>query len=235
MRPRLVRPRRAPRAPPPSGISRIATRRVATKSIRCSTLVALVRGACVALFGNWVPNAATPAGRAALLDRAQLSVRSYRWRILASRVLLAVAATILIPTAVHSQRSQLSLYRVKFICGERLPGSPSEGRWNAVAPGSYFTAINIYNPSADSAIVRSAIATTREAALPGDVINGPVITIPTRRALELDCEEILRLANVPFVKGFVRLSTTRPVIVVAVYTAADSTRVVSVDVEQIRE
>ena len=120
-------------------------------------------------------------------------------------------------------------YRAKFVCGDRLPSSD----FDAVAPGRYYTALNIYNPSADSAIVRTWIVTTVPGFAPGTRVAGPVVVIPSRLAAEMDCEEVLRAAERHFLKGFIEIRATRPVIVIAVYTVADSVRAVSIDVERI--
>jgi hypothetical protein len=136
--------------------------------------------------------------------------------------------------AAQPGQVSLSLYVAKFVCGDRGVPGPSMQPFDAVAPGKYYSAINIWNGTSGDVIVRTAIATTKADFTEGDLINGPVITLHTRRAAEIDCAEILEAAGRPrFLKGFVRFSTTRPVTLVGVYTAADSTHVVSIDVERI--
>ena len=121
------------------------------------------------------------------------------------------------------------VYRTKFVCGER----PLTNDYDAVAPGRYYTAINMYNPSGDSTIVRTWIVTTVSGFAPGTRVSGPTVTIPSRLAAEMDCGEILTATQPHFLKGFIEIRATRPIVVVSVYTAADSLRVVSIDVERI--
>lgn len=146
---------------------------------------------------------------------------------------LGVVMCLLAAAAPHALMAQLPAvgpaYRAKFVCGDRPPSND----FDAVAPGRYYTALNIYNPSADSVIVRTWIATTAPGFVPGTRVAGPTVTIPSRLAAEMDCGEILRASERHFLKGFIEIRATRPVLVIGVYTVADSVRAVSIDVERI--
>ena len=103
-------------------------------------------------------------------------------------------------------------YAVKFVCGK--PVAP------VVAPGDYFTAINVHNPSPRPVSFRKKIAV----ALPGEKAGriSPFFQaqLKSDEALEIDCQDILRHADENgFLKGFVVIETPSELDVVAVYTA----------------
>jgi hypothetical protein len=108
-------------------------------------------------------------------------------------------------------------YAVKFVCGK--PNTP------VAAPGQYFTAINVHNPARQPVAFKKKIAV----ALPGEKA-GPVthffdVKLGPDEALEIDCPDILKHARArDFLKGFVVIETSFELDVVAVYTAAGSTR-----------
>lgn len=105
-------------------------------------------------------------------------------------------------------------YAIKFVCGK--PEAP------VVAPGEYFTAINVHNPSYRPVAFRKKIAV----ALPGEKA-GPISPffeagLKPDEAFEIDCPDILRHAGRQqqvFLKGFVVIETPSELDVVAVYTA----------------
>ena len=107
-------------------------------------------------------------------------------------------------------------YAAKTICGR------SKG--DVVAPGLYFTAVNVHNPERKD--IRFAVKFAR--ALPG-LKAGPVsawhkVGLGPDEALEIDCPDISKLAKTrsEFLKGFLVLESQTELDVVAVYTAAGS-------------
>lgn len=110
-------------------------------------------------------------------------------------------------------------YAVKVVCGEvvSLDNVPTP-----VAPGRYWTAINIHNPTkCQDAHFRWKVAVAN----PGEA--GPVtafsrlVTLRPDEALEIDCPQVMRaLAQPPprFVKGYAVLESDIELDVVAVYT-----------------
>jgi hypothetical protein len=109
---------------------------------------------------------------------------------------------------------QMFQYAVKFVCGK------SDG--TVVAPGVYFTAINVHNPTYAGIGFRKKITI----ALPGEKA-GPVSKFFDARlgpdeALEIDCPDIRKHAQseADFLKGFVVIESEVELDVVAVYTAA---------------
>jgi CARDB len=118
-------------------------------------------------------------------------------------------------------------YDVKIVCGKE------EGR--VVAPGAYWTAVNLLNPGDEPVRVDARVAT----ALPGFTM-GPLSPPKTAGldpdyAMELDCPSLMEIAEArDFLKGYVTIRATGELVIVAVYTQADREgRAVSVDIERV--
>lgn len=121
-------------------------------------------------------------------------------------------------------------YAVKFVCGVR----DSVPAWDAVYPGRYFTAINIRNPSPGSVSIATQIATVLPTPSQGSVSSGPVLKLERGHAVEVDCQELLRVAGkLRFLKGFLVILAPVPLNVVAVYTTGTASGPASIDVETI--
>lgn len=140
--------------------------------------------------------------------------RCYMAKFLFRGIILLVAG---LAPAVASAQQQEFQYVVKFVCGK--------GDGQVVAPGNYFTAINVHNPTTAAVTFRKKIAV----ALPSEKA-GPIspifrATLKPDEALEIDCPDILKHAHsdASFLKGFVVIKTNRRLDIVAVYTAAGST------------
>lgn len=103
-------------------------------------------------------------------------------------------------------------YAVKFVCGR--PVLP------VVAPGEYFTAINVHNPSPRPVAFRKKIAVALPGEKAGKISPFFEAQLKSDEALEIDCQDILRHAQeTGFLKGFVVIETPSELDVVAVYTA----------------
>ena len=124
------------------------------------------------------------------------------------------------------------LYTVKVVCGR------SDGR--VLAPGEYWSAINVYNPNEREVRIEKWVA----AALPKEQPGPPGIpraeVLPPGRAFEIDRDDILSmtppggLIDEALLKGYVVLVTELELEVVAVYTAAGATdRIETLEVERI--
>ena len=108
-------------------------------------------------------------------------------------------------------------YAVKCICGK--PPTP------VLAPGVYFTAINVHNPGKEGVPLRKKIAVALPGEKPGPVSKFFEAKLGPDEAFEIDCPDIQRHAGTErFVKGFVVIESPEELDVVAVYTAAGSTR-----------
>ncbi len=120
------------------------------------------------------------------------------------------------PSNVVSEPTLLQ-YAVKFVCGR------SAG--DVLAPGAYWTAINVHNPTDTDVGFREKVAVALPHETPGRVSPFTDAKLGPDEALEIDCEDIRRLANSPtnFVKGFVVIESKFELDVVAVYTAAGAT------------
>ncbi|HHS83845.1 MAG TPA: hypothetical protein ENK38_02835 [Gammaproteobacteria bacterium] len=110
-------------------------------------------------------------------------------------------------------------YAVKFVCGE------SKG--DVVAPGVYWTAINVHNPTYSKIGFRKKIAIALPGEKPGCVTDFSVCRLGPDEALEIDCKDIFRHVKEAqckikgrFLKGFVVIESDVELDVVAVYTAA---------------
>ena len=105
-------------------------------------------------------------------------------------------------------------YAAKFACGK----SPGE----VVAPGVYFTAVNVHNPTYTRIRFRLKIAVALPGLKPGPVSKFYDAELGPDEALEIDCPDIFKLAQTDagFLKGFVVIESEVELDVVAVYTAA---------------
>ena len=112
-------------------------------------------------------------------------------------------------------------YAVKVVCGK------SEGE--VVAPGEYWTAVNVHNPTYQTIKFRKKIAIALPGEQPGPVTKFFDAKLGPDEALEIDRDDIFRHADspVPFIKGFVVIQSEVELDVVAVYTAAGSERLVT--------
>ena len=124
-------------------------------------------------------------------------------------------------------------YSVKFVCG----CAGDDCKCGPVAPGKYFTAINIHNPSDKLVKFRKKVAVALPGEQPGHVSKFTSNALGGDEALEIDCPDIYRLAGLPkgcFLKGFLVIQSLTELDVVAVYTAAGADgHVETLDVEYI--
>jgi CARDB len=111
-------------------------------------------------------------------------------------------------------------YAAKFVIGK------SDGR--VVAPGEYWTAINVHNPLYVDVSFKKKIAIALPNEKPGRVSEFFEARLGPDEAFEIDNEDIRRHAqsDEPFLKGFVVIESETELDVVAVYTAAGRTRMI---------
>lgn len=121
-------------------------------------------------------------------------------------------------------------YAVKIVCGEIEecgPGVPHP----PVAPGLYFTAINIHNPSKCRVAqfrwkVVAAAPLDQDPPVAQPVYQRPRVLRPDL-ALEIDCEQVMALLPPPkpkFVKGYVVIESDIELDVVAVYSGTQGAK-----------
>ena len=141
-----------------------------------------------------------------------------RSRVVIRRALPTAIACAVVVAAGAADAQELKFeYAAKFVCGKAPTNAP-------VAPGFYFTAINVHNPSL---IAENPLRKKFAIALPGEKVGkiSPFTaeTLKGDEAMEIDCPDIakhLGLAAGAFVKGFAVIQSFAELDVVAVYTAA---------------
>jgi hypothetical protein len=141
----------------------------------------------------------------------------------ASLAWVIIAGTFIVAAANPADAQQLFTYAAKFACGtaastKTVPVPP-------VAPGAYFTAVNVHNAGRDAAKLEKTFVL----ALPNEKvgrISRPIeAVLKPNEAFEIDCPEILKLLDIgafqtAFAKGFVVIKASQELDVVAVYTTA---------------
>ena len=146
------------------------------------------------------------------------------------RRILLVGMVVAAPLAsADAQEISGNEYAVKIICGS--PDRP------ALADGAYFTAINVHNPSNETVRFRQKVALTRPGEEPGPIVPFWASALRPDQALEIDCTDIMRRAQVRtrFLKGFVVIQSSSDLDIVAVYTAAPAPRgtVTALEIERV--
>jgi hypothetical protein len=136
-------------------------------------------------------------------------------------VLIIAFAVAAVPVCAQEPAFQ---YVVKFVCGK------GDGR--VVAPGTYFTAINVHNPNREGFGFRKKFAVALPEQRVGPISKWIDAKLGPDEAFEIDCPDIIRYFDQPsFLKGFAVIRTTFPLDIVAVYTAAgENGSVESIDV-----
>lgn len=118
-------------------------------------------------------------------------------------------------------------YDVKIVCGKE------EGR--VVAPGQYWTAVNILNPGDEPVKLEARVASALPAFEMGPLSAPKAAELEPDRALEIDCPTLMEMAEArDFLKGYVTVRATGELVIVAVYTQADREgRAASIDIERV--
>lgn len=129
---------------------------------------------------------------------------------------------------VTAQEGEVYQYVVKIICGL------SEGK--IIAPGTYFTAINLHNPSNNGVSFRYKVALALPGLRPGPISGFIKGKLEPDQAAEIDCSDITKLisSREKLIKGFVIIKSQSKIDVVAVYTAAGQNGYIeTLDIEQV--
>lgn len=145
-----------------------------------------------------------------------------------TKITIVLLFVFLLVPASQAQEVPVLQYAVKFVCG------PAEGR--QVAPGQYFTAVNVHNPMLSGVGFRWKVAVALSLGEEGAISNFTDAKLRPDGAMEIDCPYIMRLLRTTsgFAKGFVVIESATELDVTAVYTAAGGTRrVETMDVERI--
>jgi hypothetical protein len=127
-------------------------------------------------------------------------------------ILLAVLALV---SASVAQELPLQ-YAVKFVCGK------SDSR--VVAPGLYFTSVNVHNPGREGAVFLKKFAIALPSQKPGPVTKLIEARLGSDEAFAIECREIMgRTHSAGLAEGFVVIESKVELDVVAVYTSSGST------------
>jgi hypothetical protein len=132
-------------------------------------------------------------------------------------ITLLLLAFVLLSTSVstNAQSLTLNMYAAKFVCGR-----PDN---RIVAPGQYFTAINVHNASPTTRAIyikRFAIALPEER--PGRISEFTRGILGPDEAMGIDCENIYKHTGASpgtFVEGYALLYSPSELDVVSIYTA----------------
>jgi hypothetical protein len=143
-------------------------------------------------------------------------------------ILVVLAAT----SAAHAQVQQVRQYAAKFVCGR------ASDQLN-VAPGTYYTTINVHNPALGATIEfkkKFALAEMNEKA--GRVSAFFPAVLKADEAMQIDCRNIyahLGVAPGTFIDGFavIEMSTRQELDVVGVYSAAGNAGVSAMHMERV--
>ena len=123
-------------------------------------------------------------------------------------------------------------YAAKFICGK---ATGDEG----VAPGRYYTAINVHNPWEKKIAFKKKFAIALPLQKSGRFTRFFDVVLGDDQALEIDCLDIFKrtadISNVDFRKGFAIIESAVEIDVVSVYTAANfvTEEIVTQDIERV--
>lgn len=134
-------------------------------------------------------------------------------------VVVLAGLGVALPPLASAQDTIVVQYAAKVMCGKsNRPG---------VAPGVYYTAINIHNPGRDSVLFRYKFALTGPNQQPGPITPWIGSSLRYDQAIEIECTDSLVRVGRGFAKGFLVLETTREELdVVGVYTVVGSTKAV---------
>jgi hypothetical protein len=119
-------------------------------------------------------------------------------------------------------------YAVVFVCGKSAGG--------VVAPGTYFTAINVHNPNERGLGFRKKFAIALPGERAGRISKFFDAKLGPDEAFEIDCPDIFRKieAKEDFVKGFAVIKTDLQLDIVAIYTTAGATgKVETMEIERV--
>jgi hypothetical protein len=138
---------------------------------------------------------------------------------------------VLIPAAAFAQVPPR--YVAKFVCGK---ATPLEFQSGAIAPGTYFTAINVHNITGNAtANLRKRFSAGQISERVGRVSDFVSVSIPAGNTILIDCRDILgRLGSPPFAEGTVEIFSSIDIDVIGVYTTVGATgQVTTMEIDRV--
>ena len=145
------------------------------------------------------------------------------------RLLLVVL--VLVPVATLAQVPPR--YVAKFVCGRP---TPNETGSLAVAPGTYFTAINVHNITGNAtANLRKRFSSGQIGEKTGRVSDFVSVPIPAGNTILIDCRDILaRIGAPPFAEGVVEIFSSIDIDVIGVYTTVGASgQVTTMEIDRV--
>jgi len=146
--------------------------------------------------------------------------------------IVIILGVLAVASAAHAQIQQVRQYAAKFVCGRA-------GDQMNVAPGTYFTTINVHNPALSAGIeFRKKFALAEMSERPGRISPWFGAGLQADQAMQIDCRNIYAHLNIPpgtFIDGFavIQLDPRRELDVVGVYTAACNAGVSTMHMERV--
>lgn len=138
------------------------------------------------------------------------------------------------PTSELEARGKNNQYAVKVLCG-KAPGAEAAA---VVAPGQYFTAVNVHNPGRTSIGFIKKVALANAFQKPGKVSKFVEGKLGADEAMEVDCRELAHMAGVnpgALFGGYLVFETKEgtELDIVAIYTAASGPGVATMHTERV--
>jgi hypothetical protein len=146
--------------------------------------------------------------------------------------IVIILGVLAIASMAHAQVQQVRQYAAKFVCGRA-------GDQMNVAPGTYFTTINVHNPALIAGIeFRKKFALAEMSEKPGRISTWFAAGLHADAAMQIDCRNIYAHLGIPpgtFIDGFavIQLDPRRELDVVGVYTAAGNAGVSTMHMERV--
>ncbi len=139
-----------------------------------------------------------------------------------------------VPSLALEGRAKNNQYAVKFLCG-KAPGGDAAA---VVAPGQYFTAVNVHNPARTGVGFIKKVALANAFQKPGKVSKFVEGKLGPDEAMEVDCRELARMGGVApgaLFGGYLVFETKEgtELDIVAIYTAASGPGVASFHTERV--
>ena len=137
---------------------------------------------------------------------------------------LLFVALFLIPVVASAQVP--FRYVAKFVCGKPTNVEIST---LAVAPGTYFTAINVHNLTSNTtAGLRKRWSFGKVNEQPGGLSPWVSASVPPGQTILIDCRELLgAVGNPPFAEGAIEIISNVDIDVIGVYTTVGSSNLVT--------
>ena len=126
-------------------------------------------------------------------------------------ILLTISLALLAFVSTSVAQELPLQYAIKFVCGktDRV----------GVAPGNYFTMVNVHNPGRETAVFLKKFAVAFPEQKPGPVTELFKAALKPDNAFAVECREIMeRTHSSGFVEGFMVIESKVELDVVAVYT-----------------